>query len=253
LIVEREGQPATLYDFLYKDAARLASYYAQMFGGRLTTQESVDLTRATATSSGKLGFLPVVSGERGTSSETSTSSKRVIDPHDLIAVDVLASLMNDGRVQQDPQSAAHNSLVLAFGTVIFIDRHMLQMATATMSAAAGQLAPEFAAAIHLVTTVLGSIVLPSAFLMETGKGFRVVGTIKEGGMEEPISSYYFKHGTAGLSDVYVIGVKEVASTAPNIPSAALFTAAQQASQALSDMLFPQDAIRITPLALFRKL
>jgi len=32
-------------------------------------------------------------------------------------------------------------------------------------------------------------------------------------MEEPISTYYFKHGVAGLSGVHAIGIKEVPSSA----------------------------------------
>jgi len=100
---------------------------------------------------------------------------------------------------------------------------------------------------------LQKISLPSAFILQTSEGTQVVGTIKEAGMEEAISNYYFKHGTAGLSDVYMVGVKEVPSSSFKLPDSQLFSAGQQMAQALSDMLFPPDAIRITPIALFRKL
>ncbi len=51
----------------------------------------------------------------------------------------------------------------------------------------------------------------------------------------------------------MVGVKEVPSASFKLPDSQLFGAGQQMAQALSDMLFPPDAIRITPIALFRKL
>ena len=72
-------------------------------------------------------------------------------------------------------------------------------------------------------------------------------------MEEPISSYYFKHGAAGLAEVYIIGIKEIPSEVFSLPQAQLIGAGQQAAQILSNLLFPSEAIRVPPLALFRKL
>ena len=54
-------------------------------------------------------------------------------------------------------------------------------------------------------------------------------------------------------NVYLIGIKEVPSSTFTFPNTQLIGAGQQAAQALSDMLFPPEAIRVTPLALFRKL
>ena len=45
--------------------------------------------------------------------------------------------------------------------------------------------------------ILAKIVLPSAFVVLTETGIQIAGTVKESGMEEPISTYYFKHGTIG--------------------------------------------------------
>lgn len=81
----------------------------------------------------------------------------------------------------------------------------------------------------------------------------MAGTIKESGMEEPISSYYFKHGTAGLADVYLVGIKETPTLSFSLPNTQLMGAGQQAAQALSDLVFPPEAIRVTPIALFREL
>jgi hypothetical protein len=72
-------------------------------------------------------------------------------------------------------------------------------------------------------------------------------------MEEPITSYYFRHGTAGLADVYLIGIKETPTKKFITPSNQFIGIAQQGAQMLSDLLFPSDAIRVTPVTLFRKL
>jgi hypothetical protein len=100
---------------------------------------------------------------------------------------------------------------------------------------------------------LSKPVLPSAFLLHMPSGLQIAGTIKDSGMEEPISGYYFKHGTAGLAEVYVVGIKEVPSGTFSLPQTQLIGAGKQAAQVLSNLLFPTEAIRVTPLALFSKL
>jgi len=100
---------------------------------------------------------------------------------------------------------------------------------------------------------LTKVQIPSTFLLRSNDGLLVGGTIKEAGMEEPISTYYFKHGTSGLADVYVICIKVVPSPSFVLPNTQLVGAGQIFAQALSDLLFPPGAIRVTPIAIFRKL
>ena len=40
--MEQEEEVVTLYDFLYRDLSRIASYYAQIFHGRLSGLEETD-------------------------------------------------------------------------------------------------------------------------------------------------------------------------------------------------------------------
>jgi len=65
--VEAEEQTGALYDFLYRDSNRIASYYAQLFGGRLSSFEETfggrlssfeetDTTRDTLPPTGMLAF-----------------------------------------------------------------------------------------------------------------------------------------------------------------------------------------------------
>lgn len=43
--MERDAQTDVLYDFLYRDSSRITSYYAQIFGGHLTTVQDTESER----------------------------------------------------------------------------------------------------------------------------------------------------------------------------------------------------------------
>lgn len=210
--------------------------------------------------SGKVD-LHVVSADRKVTSETLEGDKRIFDPHDLIATDVLSFLVSNDHALDDVVNAPHGSLVIAKGTVVFIDRLIAEVAVIAFEniIASQPQKPKTQEeksnlqGLKVLKDALQKISLPSAFILQTSEGCQIVGTIKEAGMEEAISNYYFKHGTSGLSDVYLVGVKEVPSESFTLPDNQLFGAVQQMAQALSNMLFPPDAIRITPIALFRKL
>lgn len=255
----QNGQQGALYDFLYKDAGRIASYYAQLFRGRLAQLEETDSERSAKDQRATLSVY-VASGNVSSQNEVQTTSRRIIDPHDLITTDVLSSLISEGRVNPDISGAPHGALIIIQGTLVFVDRYMLELATAAFEIAGGPSkkpkTPEEklqAQGFRLIKTAFSKIDLPSAFLLQATSGVQVAGTIKDSGMEEPISTYYFKHGTAGLSDVFMIGIKEVPSPSFTLPDTQLLGAAQMVAQGLSDALFPSQAIRVTPVALFRKL
>ncbi len=56
-------------------------------------------------------------------------------------------------------------------------------------------------------------------------------------MEEPIPSYYFKHGTSGLSGVYVMGIKEQPSLTVSLPDTGLIGTGRSVAQAQSIQRF----------------
>jgi hypothetical protein len=256
----QDGPEAVLYDFLYRDAGRIASYYAQIFGGRLSLLERSSSERNAADIASKLNVALASLDSRSTS-ETQSAVKRVIDPHDIIAVDVLSYLNENGYIQTDIHAAAHGTMIVAKGTMLFIDRSMVEVAALTMDVVIqeqmrmprGKRDEGTLQGAKIIKDFVAKLSIPSAFLLQTETGSQIVGTIKDIGMEEPISSYYFKHGTAGLAEVYVIGIKELPSSSFTLPNTQLIGAGQQAAQALSNMLFPADAVRVTPLALFRRI
>jgi hypothetical protein len=257
---EPAERPDALYDFLYKDIGRIASYYAQVFRGRLTGVEESASDRDVHETRLR-GNVAVAAGEFRSVDDIQSATRRTIDPHDVITTDILASLLEEGFVAQNVSDAAHGTLVLAQGTLVFIERSMLELAAMTIDIAMqsqsgrGRSSEERTSrqTLKLVKDFLSKLVLPSAFLLHMPSGLQIAGTIKDPGMEEPISGYYFKHGIAGLAEVYMIGIKEVPSGTFSLPQTQLIGAGQQAAQVLSNLLFPTEAIRVTPLALFRKI
>lgn len=255
-----EKQTVELYDFLYRDSSRITSYYAQIFGGRLSSREETDSEQSTS-DSGMKGSLHVLSVDRRGSSQIESGSKKTIDPHDVITTDVLSSLQEGGRLNSDLTGAPHGSLLLAQGTLLFVDKVLSELANVAIEANIRQMqsqshSKQHKAAIEQQKSVqlfLNKVEIPSTFLLRTNNGTQVAGTIKDAGMEEPISTYYFKHGTAGLADVYVICIKEVPSASVSLPNTQFIGIAQAMAQALTVLLFPPEAIRVTPVAIFRKL
>ena len=56
--------------------------------------------------------------------------------------------------------------------------------------------------------ILEGIALPSLFHLTTETA-TFVGTIKDAGMEEPISTYYFRYGASQVADVYLAGPRSL--------------------------------------------
>jgi hypothetical protein len=248
-----------LYDFLYRDMDRVASYYAQLFQGTLTSTERSTGEKRTEDKGTKLD-IHVASADIKTASEVSSAIKRISDPHDMLTTDALSYLMSNDHVSKDIDKAAHGSLVLASGTVNFADSSMLELALAGIKSQMkptprkggpqpGQFDPT-----KMMVEYFGKIGLPSAYQLEYKPGRLIAGTIKDSGMQEPISTYYYRHGGAGLSDVFIIGIKELPAEPTNTVDSSMFLGlAQTAADALRTMLLPEKAIRVTPIAMFRKL
>jgi hypothetical protein len=107
--------------------------------------------------------------------------------------------------------------------------------------------------IKFIKSFLSKWAIPSAFVLHCENGVQAAGTIKDLALEEPISTHYFKHGISGLADVYLVGIKEIPSSTLAIPDNDMLGLARQAAQVFSEMIFDPKAIRVTPIALFRKL
>jgi hypothetical protein len=245
-----------LYDFLYRDSSRIASYYAQLFSGRLTSLEELESTREASQKTGEAN-VHLLKGGLSKSADDTFSQKRVIDPHDVVTTDVLSYLVEHNMISEDIETADQGSLFITNGSLVFCDKFMLETAVSAFetTAAKPRTAEErqAAAGIKMLKQMLARVTFPSAYLLRTQAGELIAGTIKDEGMEEPISTYYFRHGTAGLPGAYMIGIKEVSSESFQLPMTQFMGAAQFSAQLLSNMFFPEDSLKATPLAFFRKL
>ena len=256
-----QDEPAVvLYDFLYRDSGRITSYYAQIFGSHLSSTEETNAEHKGAEYSGKVD-VKVVSSDARSTSTVQRITKRVLVPHDVTTTDVLAFLTGKGRVNHDVVAAPHGALIIAQGTVVFVDSSMGELALSAFREIARAersktKAQQNASLIHeqkVALAMFEKVTFPSGFFLATEEGIQIVGVIKDDGMEETIPSYYFKHGTSGLTDVYVVGIKEIPTDNFALPDEGLIGVGQYAAQAMSNVLFPANAIRVTPIALFRAL
>lgn len=250
---------ASLYDFIYRDTNRLNSYYAQLFSGRLISREKSDTNTETQEKGGGISTY-VAKGDLKNSKQSQSSAKELIDPHDLATTDTLAELLNSGLASKDVQNAAQGSLVLAEGTVTFIDKYLLELTDAGLEIAIQQEKAKGRDQNKVVVQqyeatrkILPKLILPSAFLFVAKNGLQLVGTIKDNGLEEPISGYYFKHGINGIADIYCLGIKEISTPLIGLSQSPLIIASQLIIEKLSNLLFSANAIRITPVAMFRNL
>lgn len=187
-----------LYDFLYRDSNRLASYSAQIWGGVTQSIEKTGSSRRADDKRTQVGNAVVVVHEEKLSKETGEVNRETSLPHDVVSSDILSHLLQSGRVVRDVATAPHGSLVLAQGTRVFLDRDLIRTAALITSdaadrddgkfdvgegAEAGQITVNFS-----LQQLFKNFDFPSAFLLQQSPEVQVCGTLKDQGMEEPIST-----------------------------------------------------------------
>lgn len=254
-------EPAVeLYDFLYRDPVRIPSYYAQLFGGKLSSVELTTTARAFSERSGKASILGALMGEAKGGDDRSTGRKEVLDASDMLATDVLSALVSQKRLRTDVLGAPFNSLLMTKGDVTFVDQGTLKLGKLAIDSELKTLSKDRAVpnraekqhTLEMIGKLIDTIVLPSLFFMQIAPEQVVVGQVAEEGMSAPISSHYFKHGDSSLREVYVVGIKETDGPKIVLPNSAFFTAAMGMAKVLGDMMVPKGVVRVTPIALFRK-
>lgn len=230
-----------LIDFIYRDAARVASFYAQLFGGHLISSEISDAARQAAERN-LGGSLQLLSGGYKGTEENTRSEKRTVQPHDIVTIDVIAKLRAEGYVQGSVGTAQPGSIIRASGSLTLLDGGLFK------TAAEGLASLPDAAPLAAILRVMS---FPSGFLLKSDDGHVVAGTIHESGLTESISAINFKHGGHSQAAVEVVGIKERAMPTDFGPTTDLVTAIQKYAEAVQGFLFPPEAIRVAPLAIFR--
>ena len=120
--MEQGELPENLYDFLYVDTGKINSLSAQIFSG---LQESIRRIESTTkeTSKKMSGTVPpnLLSGEMGGSKGTSFSTDTVSSPHDLIAIDALHRLKENGWIRDDLADAEVGEAIMLPVTISLFD------------------------------------------------------------------------------------------------------------------------------------
>ena len=249
--MEENEHPVEFYDFLYRDRERLVSYYAQIFKGKLLSTEHTSSQKEIKDQSGKLS-LPAVGGDMHSSKEWQRTGKQVVDPHDTVIIDVLAYFREHGMLHSDIENAPPGSIILAHGILNLADGSVLQLIAnnADASALGFKKGSTEANNFLFAAKIISKLTLPTAFLLSTLPS-TLTGTLNPENLQEPVSSYYFKQGSSGLADVYLIGIKDNILPIDSASSQGLFGMTQQFADIVSALVLPQNAIRILPLAMFR--
>lgn len=242
------AEPAEFLDFLYRDESRITSYYAQLLGGQVLQREEAQAGRVADESSG--GITAVVKGEHKHTRENSFANRLLLNPHDASSVRLIRHLARVGMVYGDYAAAGNGRLVRAIGNLIFFESHFIR---SIMSSFVKNLPNEMKRLQHakVAASVFPQLAIPSGFILEVPGGRPVTGTIKEDGMEEPISTYLFKHAGNAVPDVEVLGIKEVGVEAGGVKTDGI-KGTDMMSAAMRKLFLPDDAVVLTPLAIFRR-
>lgn len=255
---ETSPQPGEIYDFLYRDAERIASYYAQIWNGRLLGIEETASETERSEETIK-GDVKIASSESKIVSEAQFQQKRNVDMHDAATVDLLIRL-----AAQRAEKKGFGNIYVLSGTCFFLDRSVLKYAGPMIDAALPNLkqktnspkqAKENARAAELAKSIkqlISVIDMPSGFLLRVSDELSVCGPIKESGLDQPISAILFRAGRMGLANTYVVGMTE--ELAPNVQAniSPMADAQCQLADTFLPLLFPTSALRMVPLAIYRK-
>jgi len=269
---EQPAEPAELYDFLYRDFDRIASYYAQIWNGRLLSVEESS-TEGQQSEETLKGDVKVLSHESKTVSAYQFQNKRTIDMHDAATVDLLI------RLAAQAAERGGLGLIKSFsGTCFFLDRNVLKFAGPAIDLALQQ-SPAVktesssrglsrqqrrqqerkepvkaeAGAVSSMKSLIAAIDMPSGFVLKVNGEITICGPIKESGLDQPISSILFRAGSRGLANTFVIGLEEELNAELDQPFSPIHEAQIAMANSFLPMLLPPDAIRVVPLAIYRKI
>ena len=140
---ESESDRAGLYDFIYLDRLRIASYYSQLTNRGITTGMSTTegVLRST-TRTGVAGVQPFVSGSGAVNTTTNESAHRQFDPAILEAIEAIECLDDEGSIAEDLDGAVIGSIIIAHGNLSILDVRLIKEMWNPLAAILGQMNQE---------------------------------------------------------------------------------------------------------------
>lgn len=255
-----------LYDFLYRDSERIASYYAQIWNGRLLSVEESN-KEAERSEQGIKGDIQLASSESKTISDYQFETKKTVDMHDAATVDLLLRL-----TAERAERGMLGSIRSFSGTCFFLDRNILKYASPAIDFAAQQAeeakksqktrqqrrreeqksARDYTSNAAPIKALIQALDMPSGFVLITDE-LALCGPIKESGLDQPISSLLFRAGNFGLANTFVVGLVEQLGPQNITPFSPVHEAQNEMANTFFPLLFPSDALRVIPLVIYRKI
>jgi len=273
-----------VYDFLYHDARRVASFLAQLGPyGQLTSLEHSRSTADSSTSTSKVtaqGGVPMVAAASGELNDAATTGvgeglKPVYDPLWLNALDLYERLDASGLLQRDPTKAGMGQFVVVTGVLSVVDMALLKqmlesplLRTSLIAQGTKGSGKNNAAQATAMKTGLELIrVMPHLIQARlTANGVVYWGSIAKDGLTTDTADLYLKHGLRISGSWTLMGILDAL---PDPPMDEL----QQRVSALTDAVElgayaqglglmtpfvrpllgrPEEAYGVTPLLIFRE-
>lgn len=258
--------PEKLYDVLYADEDKIASYYAQIFRGLL---KSTKLTESeTSGTSGDIGLhAAVMTGKTAHQALASHSLENTITPHDIAVIDTIVRLREAGYVHNSLGGAKPGHIFLCEASFSLFDSNMLfeflneapdQILLDDQEQRNNKQKKEYIQTIRkLGAMVFKMVPMGLVFKAFTSDDHCAWGTMKRDFLREPPASLLLKHGFDLHGQWYLFGIADVVSpgsidrTKEWGPVLGPF---RTMGKPIQEMLgrTPQD-LGITPIAIFREL
>lgn len=249
----------SLYDYYYIDNERVASFYAQIYGGllkemsiRSTSQETSELEPK-----GTAGVFSI----RGSYKEFVEESKiETLIPGDVVVEDVLSALLDLSKLRAF-EDASENEFFLAEGSISILPKELVPMITeqlvnllSVMEHRELQMSKsekkKFERMARESAKVFKSLPWDTLVYVKTATETALIGNLKEKFIREKVTSLLLKHQGESIPSCYVLGIKEGSATS-SLPSE-LAELVRSYVGTLKEFLMPQETNWFTPVAIFRK-
>lgn len=256
---DSENTNPRLFNFLYRDQDTLNSYYAQAFDGVI---KSVQQAKSTGTTKqNKTTPLaiasPLLKFTHERLNSTSESDTQMIDPHDIITLDVLQWLEESGFIKHDVNQLTKASIVKFVGDAFFIDHKLLTISLTEgmkMLQNYNSTVPLPEGAELLVGSAMNimSQMLTGPSVIITNDGIVLLGELKVEYLSAPVTNRYIVTGGRFIESVTIIGLI-TENVAYNPPTGSVLAGVTGLADGLSQMFATVATHFIQPIVIYQEI
>jgi len=247
------GEQMVVYDFIYTNTTKIHSFYAQIFHGLLTSSSKTVKTSTGDEKAKGVGYSKTHASSKSSSVE-SEQLTMTVDPNEIITIDTLSTLAENAK---DIHTASNGDIVKIKADMFLMDKPIFDLMMPNIAHFMMLNAPKSEhKEIKKIATLLKKMFESIRFdpiVFASMEESVAVGNIKEEYLSESITSFHLKHGKSGLSEVYMIGIKEEGAVSINHSDEGLINGAMEFSDIVKNMIIPDGAYTFTPLAIYREI